>query len=370
MSNLQLKFLESGGQDDHSVRADALGAALTGIQRVFMIIGDMESGSRKRAANDERSSQSFALLCERPKQGCYDVPLKFHPTVAREDHNRRKRMLDNFFSLTSSIEEGAQVELIQKFKDESRLKAALTEMIRISGHCSGAGAIIFQDGNKRKFDFHGNRENLRSAKKAVTKGMSIVSECKPDTSIIANLKHIDAKDFIMHFEHSTEKTPLTFSYASADPSLAKNIADVVKSKSNPLEIHGDIKFDKAGYPEKIKQLRKLNHVNLQKVVIKEVSTNAGAIKADKPLTFHPELDETGAVYIVDVHPFGNILFETTRSYLVEEIEDYLSSIWNYFVMEDDGKLSKGAQDLKAIMLKNFKLKGEWHEAARNRGSPC
>lgn len=368
MTNLQLQFFEPGGQDDHSVSVADLGAVLTSIQRVFNIIGELDNESEESNISEEQAVQPFTLFCAQREAGCYEVPLEFGPAVTQGVQESRERMVDNFFALASSVEGGVDDKLLEKFADEAKLKAALTEMIRISGHCSDGGAIILKHGHSRKFDFHGNRVNLSRARKAVTKSMSAgsVSARESDSCVIVNLKYIDAEKFIMYFEYSTEKVPLTFSYAAASPSLAKNIAEVVKSKHNPLEIHGDIKFNDDGYPEKITQLKKLNHVNLGKVVIKEVTTNAGTIKANKPLTFYPSLDETGAIYVVEVDPFGDILFEKTRDYLVEEIEDYFSSIWNVYVMKDDEKLSECALELKATMLENFKLKDGGHETARNR----
>lgn len=366
MDNLRLKFSGFGGQDSHAVRADTLvSSALGSLQRVFRIMGELSGGPDEDGVRGDRKNPPFDLLCHQSAWGCYDIPLEFHSQASEE---RRRRVLDSFLLLVSSVEEGGIEGFTQKFENGRKLEAALSGLLGISNLCASGGSIILEYGRKMEFDFRQNKGRISKAKKAVSEIRSGSSDHKADSFVIATLKSIDTEGFVLRFEYSTKKIPLEFSYAGASPSLARNIDEIVKSKTNPLEIHGDIKI-KSGYAEKIKKLEKLRKVDLGKVMIREVDTNHGIIAPKKPLAFYPALDETGTIFVVDAAPFGNTLFEKTRGYLIEEIEDYLSYMWDFCAMEEDGKLHEDMLELKRAMLENFRLKGKQHEAQGNRGGP-
>lgn len=365
MSNLQLKFFGPDGRDDHAVRADTLVTALAGIQRVLKIMGELaDPPTKKRQGSRQR--QPCALFCSQPKQGCYDIALGFRPLASQKNGKIHRHALDNFASLIASVEEGRVEKFSGKFTDGSKIVKALGIMAGISSVCAERGSIILLHGHDREFDFHKNKENLRKAKAVVKNCMQDEGNHGSKNMILAKLKSIDIEGLILSFNHSSRNIPLEFSYAGASPSLMKSINGILKSRNNLLEIHGDIQLTKSGYARRIKEISSLKEIKFNKIVVNEVKTNYGAIRPNKPLVFHPKLDDTGTIFVVDAKPFGDTIFEDTIEYLIEEINGYLSFLWEFYAMEDDCSLSDGGLQLKAAMLESFKLDGARDDSYENR----
>lgn len=230
-------------------------------------------------------------------------------------------------------------------------------------HSARAGALVaawagIERGCKddKESDFHGNRESRSNAKEPIDDMKPRGADQELGDCIIAGLVSIDYEGHVLIFENTMGKKPLKFKYRKADPSLMKDIEKLSNSKKGFFELHGDIKIKKSGSPSKIKRLSKIREVNLGKVVVTEIPTKHGVIAPQKPLVFHPRLCDYKSTYIVDISPFGGILYEQTRDYLVEEIHQYLSVVWDFYAMEEDDRLDQGALEIKRAALQAFKLK--------------
>lgn len=354
MHGLKLRFLEHDGRGKPCVRAATVAAVLTGIERMLRIVEELEFGPEGEKAASKR--KGALMLRGQPEPGCYGIPLDFHAPAGFGARESGQDMLDIFSFFLSSVKEGSADCFIQKFGSKAKTLKMLREMNQITKLCSENESVALQCKGNDEFDFYGNKENIMRAEKAIKAMMGNQMDQDSENCIIAKLVSVDLQNHVLHFEHSSEKISLAFKYDQDDLDLRREISRAFGSRNNILELHGDMKFTEDGSPCEITSLTKLKEVDLGRVVVREVTTAAGVIAPDRPLVFQPELDESRTIYVVDASPFADDLYETTRGYLVEEISDHLSCLWNLFAMEKDERLDSGGMKIKNLMLEKFKLK--------------
>lgn len=353
MSNLQLKFLEQGGRDIGNAQAATLQAAMADMQSVCRIMEELAVSPDSKRAYGKRGTASETG--HQPKQGRYGISLDFDPSIESEG------MLEALSLFLSSVKKGNLNDFIQKFENESKALEILAKLSDVASLCTEEKKIVLQSRDGTEFDFFQNRMNLSQAKTLVTESSQEDQDLEDqdlEDRIIAKLAFVDQDNHVLHFEHSLAKKPLTFNYGLSDALPQDNISKIASCKSGFLELHGDIRLNEDGSPCELVDLKKIKQVNLDKIVVREVKTDNGAITPHEPLAFHPQLSELGTLYIVDVKPFGGELYEQTRDFLIAEIHDYLSFLWDFYAMEENHKLDAKAQELKKAALRAFKLKGE------------
>lgn len=200
--------------------------------------------------------------------------------------------------------------------------------------------------------------HLSHAKQSIAvREMSQPSEDMEDC-IIAKLASVDFERHVLRFKHGLSDNLLKVKCDQDNLQLRKSLAEAGGAEAGFLEIYGSMKFRRDGSPSKISSLTGLKQVNLDEVLVTEVSTDKGVIAPSEPLAFHPELSEHKAIYVVDISPFGSILFEQNRECLVEVIHDYLAFMWGFYALEEDKSLDPGALEIKKAALETFKWKGD------------
>lgn len=353
MDNLQLKFLERGGRRKGGVRAGAIAAVTTDMQRVCTIMEELAVGLVVEAAAGRREANS--LSSRQLEQERYDIPLDFSPSAMSKGAARREDMLEALSFFLSSVKKGDLSAFIQKFGSEPKISEILRKLSDVASLCTAEAKIILQYENDMEFDFYTYRKNLNHAIKSIAAKSGHPDEELMDC-IIAKLDSVDFMNQILHFKHSEKNDLLKFKYSKDDLHLVKGIAEAVGFENNFLELLGNMKFKRDGSPSKISNLTEIRKVNLEKVTVTEVTTRDGVIEPAKPLVFCPELSKRKTIYEVDVGKFGNILFEQRRDFLVGQIYEYLAFVWESYAMEDDKNLDSEALKLKKTMLKTFKIR--------------
>lgn len=353
MDNLQLKFLEHGWGGKSAIPAGVLAAALVEIERICKIMGELTASPN--GGEDCVETNAILMVMHPPEQGCYDIPLRFGAPPESEGMARRVDLFDALSLFLSSVEGGDLDRFMEKFENGSKINEILTKLSAVAGLCTEGLRIVLKYKSDREFDFYGNRTNLIQAKELVNLEGCDQSVDDENDYIIAKLKSVDSNSNIIEFKHSLAKNPLIYKYDSSDLSLRNDIEKISGSKNISVELHGEVKFKKNGSPAQILSLRKMKQVDLRKIEIKELTTKEGMIEPVSPLAFYPELKGSGTLYEVDIKPFGDILFEHTREFLVEQVHEYLSMVWDYYAMEEDKKLDSGARELKETALTAFKF---------------
>lgn len=357
MSSLRVKFSEFVERGNDSVRAESLAITVRNIQAALKIVGELTEDPGEKKASRKPKDHLQALFLEQPKQGCFSLSMGFSPSSDSLEKARHEAVLGSFVSFLSSIEGRDFGGFIEKFESNPKTEELLANMIGIARLCTREFKIALELENGKEFRFYENRESINYAKDIIASGKMGKSWQEARDCVIADLKFIDLENLVLNLEYSASKTPLKFEYERADFSIRKAIAKTLEFQGNFIELHGDIEFGEKGVPLEIKKLSKIVEVNLDEVVVDRVNTKHGFIKPDRPLIFQPELDETKTVFTVGIEPFGTILYEQNRDFLVEEIHDHFSFLWDFYAMRDDEKLDAAAQQLKQTLLSNFNLEG-------------
>jgi hypothetical protein len=68
----------------------------------------------------------------------------------------------------------------------------------------------------------------------------------------------------------------------------------------------------------------------------------------------PYRSEDNELWIAEYKPLDIYVFEYTKKLLKQIVYEDLSVMYEFFVLEDDSKLTKGAQDLKYKILEHIK----------------
>lgn len=353
MKGLQLKFRENAARGKSVSRADTLASVAMDIQRVCRIMGELTVSSDAKKAKWELGAipaPSYA-----PERGRFLIVDLDHP-AAPGLGTRAGDMFEALSFFLSSVKKGDPRNFIKKFGSDPKILEILAKLGDVANLCAEEDEIILKYKDGKEFDFYGNQRNIKSIKELISSAESGQPDQEQDDCIIAALTLIDHEKETLHFKNTMGKKPLCFDYARSGASLRRDIEKVAELKGGFFELHGDFKIKKNGSLSKIKSLTSVKPVNLEKVEVREVATKSGVIVPDKPLTFYPELCKHESTYVVDISPFGNILYEQTRDYLVEEIHGHFLFLWELFAMEEDKSLDPGAQELKRLMLKRFKPK--------------
>ena len=336
--------IEGGDLHRNSVPATVLAHLLQNTQRAFELIGFQVEGRaiKQRARIGAEISERFKLLCEIPKEGCYELPVVLAAPTQLHGNEHSEQALAVFKKLMASIARKDSSTTEKLIPDEG-LRRRILESIR---------SMAPQAGDPWSVDIRGidnvSFGVLDASTSSFVKDTLVPPEKREEEQVlIGELTNIAFTEHKFTILYKPTNRELVCIYDEALEDL------LYECRRALVQVTGRVIVDDSGNPLRLIEMSDVRNIDLSLISLNQSHYGGRTITCDPPLVVSPTLDETGQLFCLEDKTLGIDVFAQTREGLLLELSQQLDMLWREFAMAIDGSLDSRALKLKLALLDRF-----------------
>ena len=338
--------------DNSEVPAAILVRTLTGLQQLIYLFAasseEQNIGQRFRVS--DKIKQLYTLHCQIPQSGSYAIPTVLKPALDSQlslfpefehqlwvdKYNPLMQNLEHFFLDLSN----SKLDQIHEILPDSKLRYRV--LLEVKKFLPKA-----ESGWKLGFSSLNNSEIIITNKATIEIDKLLNQDEAEDTvmTVTGELIRIDFDKHIIFLRYPPTHREIECIYR-------EELEDVlVEKRRGNIQVTGQFTVDAEGHPIKITDVTRIEAVELDSIIIKEVELSASTLVFKTPLQLVPTMDEdTKQLFVVDKPEISLNVFAYTREELIAEINDQIAFLWEEYALAEVSDLSEGAQQLRDNLL--------------------
>lgn len=342
-SDLQVTFFGPATRA-HTVPAEVLAASLDSLQKLVHLLALCREKDNTHVGTyipaDIRDR--YPIVCRVPESGSYTVPISLGPASQSHLSDFAPELLHNLSGLLQAVQNQDEPELERMFP-APRTRAAATRALYNMVPAPRSGArlrvnsrsnreIFAPDPSTRRFlkSFHASREHDEI-----------------ENSLAGHLKEIDFQQQRIRLQHPPTGRQLTCPYPR------ELEASLVDSRRALVQVLGEVIIGPGRVPKRIRSADTIHPVDLSPIELSGFTTRGRRIRAKRPITFEPAMDDTYQYFVLRQAPFGIHLLSQTREDLKSNLLEEMDVLWRHYARADDAKLTPAARELKRQLRAAF-----------------
>lgn len=323
---------------DHTVSAEVLVRALTGLQRIVYLMAASDQniaiGDRFTPSEDLRDRNTLRLGV--PHASSYALPLilrRPEPSLFPEPGP-----LASAFQVFHLASEGRWSDLNRLFprpKYVNRVLSELQEMLPRSGE---RWALALRVG--------GDRVALdESASRSLKAYLSSTSAEDATMTVTGDLLRVYIESHRLVIRYPPTREEIT---CQCEPSIFDT---VMRNYDVPIQVTGLYTLDRKGHPKRLTGVSRVEPIDLSTITLSQVTWAGRSLAIDPPLTLSPTMDEeSGQFYMLESQDLNIDVFARTRDELLDELAEQLLFQRDAYARESPERLSRGARRLRETLL--------------------
>jgi hypothetical protein len=330
--------------DPHAVPAAELARALDGFQRIVHLIGMRLEGRTlsRRARPSQEVQRRFVLVCEPPRPGSYEQPLRLitldPQLLAPQELERADADLARFLHAIGQrdeqrLEDAVADPTYRRFMLDALAQAMPEPQSGVSLEVLANGDRLLSSTTAQAFVEDQRRPRLLAASAGVVNG---------------ELIEIDFAARRIRLRLLGVKRDIACSYEdSVEPTLLEHPRELI-------QVFGSVSVDARGVPRTIEAVEFIRPIQEEEdVSIDSFDVGDRTVRARRPLAVSIRFDReeqlfTAAVPSLEIETVGE-----TRDDVAEGTVAELRVLWRNYARADDARLTAGARNLKGRLLEAF-----------------
>ncbi len=343
-SDLLLLRFAGASIGPHAVPAAELARALDGFQRIVHLIGMRLEGRTlsRRARPSQEVQRRFVLVCELPRSGSYEQPLRLitldPQLLAPQELERANADLGRFLHAIGQrderrLEDAVANSTYRRFMLDALAQAMPDPQSGVSLEVLANGDRLLGSTTAQAFVEDQRRPRLSAASAGVVNG---------------ELIEIDFAARRIRLRLLGVKRDIACSYEdSVEPTLLEHPRELI-------QVFGSVSVDARGVPRTIEAVDFIRPIQEEEdVSINSFDIGNRTVRARRPLVVSIRFDReeqlfTAAVPSLEIETVGE-----TRDDVAEGIVAELRVLWRNYALGDDARLTAGARNLKGRLLEAF-----------------
>jgi hypothetical protein len=331
-------------QIGHTVPAIVLAQILENAQRAFALIGGQVEGReiRTRARIAPETSKRFQLICKLPEAGSYAMPV----TVGGAGELFSAELAEKAFGIFRDVMEYVSArsgEGLASVLPNDRIRRRVLEAVK--GMAPRADA-------QWKLNLHDDKDVSFATFDVQTipfveKTLVPVEQREAARVVTGELKSIDFAERRVTIIYPPNSKELACIYDEA-------VEDMLYAKRRDLiQVTGHVLLDEQNAPKQIIDVTDIRDLDLSSLDIHTIRYRQLTLKAVRPLSLEPHLDETKQLLCIEHDELALNAFASTREALLDELNEQIAMLWTEYALAEDETLDGVARRLKQALLAAF-----------------
>jgi hypothetical protein len=342
-SELQLRFSGQPEELARAIPAAALARALDGLQRVVHLIGMRLEGRTlgRRARPSQDVQRRLVLLCEVPREGSYQQPLRLVSLgahlLSEDELSRAQEELDRFLGAVGGCDERRLADAVpdptyRRFMLDALAQAMPDPRSEITLEIMAHGRRLLQSTQAHAFLEAQRRPLMSTASAGVVNG---------------ELTEIDFAGRHITLRLLGVRRDITCSYEdSVEPTLLEHPRELI-------QVFGSVAFDETGVPKAIEAVEYIRPIEDEELPVEPFMAQDRKLRPRIPLKLTIQFDREDQLFTAKVPELGLETAAETRDEAVDAVAAELRLLWRKYALEDDARLSEGARQLKEKLRAAF-----------------
>lgn len=341
---LQLKF---GGRptDGHSVPASVLTQSLQALQRAVYLLGMRHEGKdvRQRLRISSDVETRYPVLCKVPEEGSFISPITIGDTShSLFDGEAVSAVTDDLLKLLGALRD----------QDAPKVRSLLPDPVYRAPVLASLAKMAPPKRSGIEVDLQTRSGQSLFAPARAAEFVADVVE-RPATSdatvttVTGRLIGIDFNDRMLRLHYPPTMRELKCYYHDTVEEM------LLENPREYIQVVGQVILDRGGEPEKITEVERILEVDLSPIEVVGFETRGRRVRALRPISIVPTLDETAQFHCIAFADFGIDLIASTREELERDLSEELDMLWRQYALEQDDALTDGARVLKRALLDAF-----------------
>ncbi len=332
-------------RDENTIDSEVLIQVLNGLQKAVQLIAMDNEGIevRERAKASAEIKRTYVLKCGIPRIGSYALPLQLgDPSGSLFAPQKIQDVAGKLEICAESIASGLQESLKGIFRS-TECKYRVVEAFKSLLPKPGAQWKI---GLSRTVASRPSNEIVLTA--ATQKNVKEFLVHRQDTTVPQTVTgYLHAMDFakrLISIQYPETQKILQCSYdESLEIALIENRRDLV-------QVTGKVVLFEDGQIKEIIEVEDISAVDLSDFTVTEVPFKKGKLRFKKPLVLKPDQSESLQLLCLQSTGLGIDVSASTRTGLLDEIEEQIRALWIEYARESDSNLTEPAKELKKRLL--------------------
>jgi len=324
---------------DHTVPAEVLVRALSGLQRIVFLIAAAEERRPigDRFTPSEGLRERNTLRCGVPKASSFAVPLSLAPRQSLLPLSE-PTALDGAMSLFRLIEQGDWDGLGRFIARPKYLPRLLTEFLGMLPRAGERWSLSLRVGTDHVVLGEDTYRSIRTYN---------ASDAAMDATmtVTGDLLRVDIEDcrLVIRYPPTRKEIP-----CHCDPTV---LGTVLKNYEVPVQVTGLYTLDRKGHPLRLTGVTRVEPIDLSPMVFDHVEWGSRRLQIDPPLSLVPSMDEeSGQLYVLTDEELNIHVFAQTREQVADELAEQLYFQWDAYARESPDRLTPNAQRLREVLL--------------------
>jgi hypothetical protein len=345
-----LRFADAPSEP-HAVPAAELARALDGFQRIVHLIGMRLEGRTlsRRARPSQEVQRRFVLVCELPRRGSYEQPLRLitpePELLAPQELERANADLTRFLHAVGQrdeqrLEDAVADATYRRFMLDALAQAMPDPMSGVSLEVFANEDRLLNSTSAQSFVQDQRRPRLSAASAGIVNGELI----EIDFAVRRiKLRLLGAKrDIACSYEDSVE------------PTLLEHPRELI-------QVYGSVSVDTRGLPRTIEAVDFIRPIQEEEdVTIDSFDVGDRTVRARRSVAVSIRFDREEQLFTAVAPSLEIETVGETRDDVAEGIVAELRMLWRNYARADDAHLTAGGRSLKGRLLEAF---GETPDAA-------
>jgi len=330
--------------EPHAVPAAELARALDGFQRIVHLIGMRLEGRTlsRRARPSQEVQRRFVLLCELPRPGSYEQPIRLMTLdpelLSPQELERADADLARFLQAIGQkdeqrLEDAVADPTYRRFMLDALAQAMPDPQSGVSLEVLASGSRLLSSTTAQAFVEDQRRPRPSAASAGVVNG---------------ELIEIDFAARRIRLRLLGVKRDITCSYEdSVEPTLLEHPRELI-------QVFGSVSVDAKGVPRTIEAVDFIRPIQeAEDIPIDSFDVGNRTVGARRPLSVTIRFDREEQLFMATVPSLDIETAGETRDDVAEGIAAELRMLWRNYARADDARLTEGARSLKRQLLEAF-----------------
>ena len=329
--------------EPNAVPAAELARALDGFQRIVHLIGMRLEGRTlsRRARPSQDVQRRFVLVCELPRPGSYEQPLRLitldPQLLTTQELERADADLARFLHAIGQrdehlLEDAVADPTYRRFMLDALAQAMPDPQSGVSLEALANGNRLMSSTTAQAFVEDQRRPRPSAASAGVVNGELIEIDFAARR---IRLRLLGAKrDIACSYEDSVEST-------------------LLEHPRELIQVFGSVSVDARGVPRTIEAVDFIRPIQEEDVSIDSFDVGNRTVRARRPLVVGIRFDREEQLFTATVPSLEIEIVGETRDDVAEGIVAELRILWRNYAQADDARLTAGARHLKRRILEAF-----------------